>query len=71
MRDIYSGWQDTINTPSLGLETTCGTLALKGAKAREDAAIIKRAIEAGLIILGKTNLTVSSLLNVDAAVLSN
>jgi len=44
---------------------------LKGAKAREDAAIIKRAIEAGLIILGKTNLTVSSLLNVDAAFLSN
>jgi hypothetical protein len=61
--------QDTYNTPSLGLDTTCGTLALKGAVAREDAAIVKRAIEVGLIILGKTNPTVGPLINPLALIL--
>ncbi|KAK5073312.1 hypothetical protein LTR24_010359 [Lithohypha guttulata] len=49
--------KDTYNTPSIGLETTCGSFALKGAVPREDAAVVKRALEVGMIILGKTNLS--------------
>ena len=62
------GLQDIYNTPNLGLDTTCGILALKGAAAREDAAIVKRAIEGGLIILGKTNPTVGLLINLSASI---
>jgi amidase len=37
--------------------TTAGSVALEGAQAREDAAVVKLLREAGAIILGKANLT--------------
>ena len=45
-------------TPSVGLDTTCGSLALKGVKGQEDATIVKQLLAAGSIIIGKTNPTV-------------
>ena len=50
--------QDTICTPSLGMDTTCGSFALKGAKALKDAAVVDLLIKAGMIVIAKTNLTV-------------
>ena len=47
--------QDTMCTPSLGMDTTCGSYALVGAKAFQDAEPIKKLLAAGMIILGKTN----------------
>jgi amidase len=46
-------------TPSLGMDTTCGSYALRGATASKDATIITRLLEAGMLIIGKANLTVS------------
>jgi amidase len=37
--------------------TTAGSLALEGARARQDAAVVKLLREAGAVILGKANLT--------------
>src|SRR3979490_2581282 len=37
--------------------TTAGSLALKGARARDDATVVKRLRAAGAVILGKANLT--------------
>jgi amidase len=46
--------------------TTAGSLALKGARAKDDATIIKLLRDAGAVILGKTNLTeFANLLAVD------
>ncbi len=45
-------------TPSLGMETTCGSFALNGAKALKDAAVVDLLIKAGMIVIAKTNLTV-------------
>jgi amidase len=39
------------------METTAGSLALVGARPREDAALVARLREAGAVILGKTNLS--------------
>jgi Asp-tRNA(Asn)/Glu-tRNA(Gln) amidotransferase A subunit family amidase len=41
------------------MDTTCGSYALQGAKAYEDAAVIKELQAAGLIVLGKANIGVS------------
>ncbi|KAJ6789239.1 hypothetical protein PWT90_05083 [Aphanocladium album] len=41
----------------LGMSTTCGSLALVGAKARENAAIVQKMMAGGLIILAKANMT--------------
>ncbi|KAK3291864.1 amidase signature domain-containing protein [Chaetomium fimeti] len=49
--------KDVVDTPTLGLPTTAGSFALLSSKARKDAKIIDRLIPAGLIILGKTNLS--------------
>jgi amidase len=40
------------------MDTTAGSLAFVGAKARDNGAIVQKLIDAGLIILGKTNMTV-------------
>jgi hypothetical protein len=45
-------------TPSLGMDTTCGSYALKGARALEDAEPIKKLLAAGMIMIGKTNTSV-------------
>src|SRR5262249_26960192 len=37
--------------------TTAGSLALKGARARDDATVVKLLRQAGAVILGKANLT--------------
>ncbi|KAJ4263557.1 hypothetical protein NW762_006376 [Fusarium torreyae] len=50
VRDFYL-------TPSFGMETTCGSYALKGLKASEDAAIATMLRDAGCIIIGLNNLS--------------
>ncbi|KAJ5509770.1 hypothetical protein N7527_011913 [Penicillium freii] len=50
--------KDLICTPSFGLETTAGSLALKGLNATEDAPIATLLREAGCIVIGKSNLSV-------------
>lgn len=69
-------FKDNIDTvPALGLPTTCGSLALVGAKPRKNAVVIDvyvlssllqnrlltvpKLLAAGAIILGKANLSVS------------
>ncbi|KAK0717600.1 amidase family protein [Lasiosphaeria miniovina] len=49
--------ENIATVPALGLPTTCGSLALVGSKPRQNAAIIERLIAAGVIILGKANLS--------------
>jgi amidase len=44
--------------PDLGLPTTAGSWAFVGAKPKKNAALVENLIQAGLIILGKANLTV-------------
>ncbi|KAF4436967.1 hypothetical protein F53441_13149 [Fusarium austroafricanum] len=44
-------------TPSFGMDTTCGSYALKGLKATEDAAIATMLRDAGCIIIGLNNLS--------------
>lgn len=48
--------QDVINT--VDPPTTCGSFALKQGRTIRNAAVVQVLIEAGLIILGKTNLSV-------------
>jgi amidase len=48
--------KDNIAT-SDGLQTTAGSLALVGQRARSDAFVIRRLRDAGAIILGKTNMS--------------
>jgi hypothetical protein len=52
--------KDNIMTDSeLGMDTTCGAVALKGAKAG-NAPIVERILKAGMIIIAKANLSVSN-----------
>jgi len=53
-----------ITHPSLGMDTTCGTVALRGARPRRNAVVIDKLIEAGMIVIGKASLSVSSTPNV-------
>ncbi|KAH6652410.1 amidase signature domain-containing protein [Truncatella angustata] len=46
-----------VTASCLGMDTTAGSLAFVGAKARDNGAIVQKLIDAGLIILGKTNMT--------------
>ena len=41
------------------MKTTCGAYALRDVYGSEDAPLITKLIEAGLIIIGKANMTVS------------
>lgn len=43
---------------SLGMSTTAGSWAFVGAKASKNSAIAQLLIDAGLIIIGKGNMTV-------------
>jgi amidase len=47
-----------ITASELGMETTAGSWALVGSKSSVNSAIAQRLIDQGLIILGKTNMTV-------------
>ncbi|WPJ67174.1 hypothetical protein SMAC4_07005 [Sordaria macrospora] len=50
--------KDTMLTEaSLGMDTTCGTLGLIGAKGRKNADVVELLLKAGMIILGKANLS--------------
>ncbi|KAH8761174.1 amidase family protein [Diaporthe sp. PMI_573] len=50
--------KDNIATsPSLGMETTAGSFALKGSRPRKSADLIEKLTEASAIILGKANLS--------------
>lgn len=42
------------------MKTTCGAYALRDVYGSEDAPLITKLLEAGLIIIGKANLTVSN-----------
>ncbi|KAJ5633528.1 amidase signature enzyme [Penicillium herquei] len=51
--------KDIINTdPDFELPTTAGSFALKGAENAGNALLVEKLIESGLIVLGKTNLSV-------------
>jgi amidase len=47
-----------MTAPELGMGTTAGAWALVGARARANSAVAQRLLDGGMIILGKTNLTV-------------
>ncbi|KAK1237363.1 hypothetical protein MKX08_002988 [Trichoderma sp. CBMAI-0020] len=50
--------KDNINThPELGMKSTSGSLALEDARPRENARLVDKMISAGMIILGKANLS--------------
>ncbi|KAK3191051.1 hypothetical protein K4F52_003001 [Lecanicillium sp. MT-2017a] len=49
--------KDFYLTPSFGMDATCGSYALKGHRATEDAAIATMLREAGCIIIGLANLS--------------
>ena len=62
--------KDNIMTDSaLGMATTCGSYALVGAKTK-NAPIVDRILKAGMIILGKANLSVSVSLHLNIALLT-
>lgn len=46
-------------TPSLGMGTTAGACAFAGAVAKGNSALAQKLLDAGLIIMGKTNMTAS------------
>lgn len=48
-----------VTASDLGMSTTVGSYAFIGARASKNGAIAQRLIDAGLIILGKANMTVS------------
>ncbi|KAL7921314.1 amidase signature domain-containing protein [Trichoderma austrokoningii] len=51
--------KDNINThPKLGMKSTSRSLALKDARPRENARLVDNIIAAGMIILGKANLSI-------------
>ncbi|KAI1505674.1 amidase signature domain-containing protein [Biscogniauxia marginata] len=49
--------KDFFLTPSFGMDTTCGSFALKGLKASEDATIATMLKEAGAIVIALDNLS--------------
>jgi amidase len=49
--------KDCIDTPGLGVGTTSGCYSLVGAKARQDAEVVRRLLDAGVIVIGKANLS--------------
>jgi amidase len=49
--------KDCINTLGLGVGTTSGCYSLVGANARQDAEVVRRLLDAGVIVVGKANLS--------------
>ncbi|KAF2793354.1 amidase signature enzyme [Melanomma pulvis-pyrius CBS 109.77] len=49
--------KDAYSTPDLGMPTTCGSIALTEAKAKANAKIIDMLIAAGMIVIGKANMS--------------
>ncbi|KAL8709338.1 MAG: hypothetical protein Q9220_005931 [cf. Caloplaca sp. 1 TL-2023] len=49
--------KDTLCSPILEMDTTCGSFALKGAKAKKNAVILDQLLRAGMIVVAKTNLS--------------
>lgn len=49
--------KDKILTPSLGMDTTCGSYALKGVGATRNEMIIERLQVAGMLVIAKANLS--------------
>ncbi|KAH8704214.1 amidase signature domain-containing protein [Talaromyces proteolyticus] len=49
--------KDVFLTPSLGLKTSCGSYALKDLQATKDARVIDALVAAGMIVIGKANLS--------------
>lgn len=58
-------YQDAYLTPSLGMDTTCGSLALKGQIATRDAAAVEQLRRAGMIVIAKANMSVSEVAVLD------
>ena len=51
--------KDNIMTEAnLGMDTTCGSVALKGVKVKKNTVVVDLYLMAGMIILGKANLSV-------------
>ena len=60
LHGIPSLVKDNIMTISdLGMDTTCGCFALKGVGVKKNAAVVELYLDAGMIIIGKANLSVS------------
>lgn len=51
-----------ITAADSGMSTTAGSWALVGAKGSKNSAVVQKLLDAGLIILGKTNMTVRELI---------
>ncbi|KAJ5289132.1 amidase signature domain-containing protein [Penicillium angulare] len=49
--------KDVFWTPSLNMDTTCGSFALRGAKAPRNAEVIDILLAAGAVIIGKGNMS--------------
>lgn len=59
---ILTVFQDCfITAEDLGMSTTAGSWALVGAKSSKNSALVQKLLNAGMIILGKTNMTVRKL----------
>lgn len=57
---VYSTSQDNIATATPDLDTTAGSLALVGSRPRRNALVVDQLLDAGLIILGKSQLSVGT-----------
>nr|POE90219.1 glutamyl-trna(gln) amidotransferase subunit a [Quercus suber] len=55
--DVIKHTQDNICTPSLSMHTTLGALAFENYRGLRNAVVVDRLLEAGTIIIGKTNLS--------------
>jgi amidase len=64
LTNVFS--KDCITTdPDLGMSTTAGSWAFVGSKAKRNSAVAQRLVDAGMIIVGKGNMTVSESSNMD------
>ncbi|MCJ1311431.1 hypothetical protein MMC25_005102 [Agyrium rufum] len=58
LSQLLTAGKDNIATdPSLGMDTTAGSTAFVGSKPKKSADLVERLLEAGMIIIGKANLS--------------